>query len=93
MVYPEEPRAPSPPPLETREEVNGAEGATSAEPPRAFTSDSESPLTSVKEELTDDTSEGPPFTADIDDDDALGDEDAEGEPDEDAEGEPDESLL
>ncbi|QRV75053.1 histone acetyltransferase SAS3 [Ceratobasidium sp. AG-Ba] len=91
MVYPEEVRMPSPP-VETNN-VNGAEGGMLAEPARAFPSDSGSPLTSVKEELTDDASEGPTFTPDIDDDDALGDEDAEGEPDEDAEGEPDESLL
>ncbi|KAG9104993.1 hypothetical protein FRC06_002914 [Ceratobasidium sp. 370] len=90
MVYPEEVRAPSPPQVEIRV-ANGVDGML-VEPVRAFPSDSGSPLTSVKEELTDDASEGPPLTA-VDDDDALGDEDAEGEPDEDAEGEPDESLL
>ncbi|KAG8748277.1 hypothetical protein FRC10_007667 [Ceratobasidium sp. 414] len=90
MVYPEEVRAPSPPQAEMRD-ANGVDGML-VEPARAFTSDSGSPLTSVKEELTDDASEGPPLTA-MDDDDALGDEDAEGEPDEDAEGEPDESFL
>lgn len=90
MVYPEEVRAPSPP--ADIIDANGAEGGMLAEPARTFPSDSGSPLTSVKEELTDYTSEGPALTADIDDD-ALGDEDAEGEPDEDAEGEPDESLL
>ncbi|QRW17935.1 histone acetyltransferase SAS3 [Rhizoctonia solani] len=58
-----------------------------------FTSDDGSPLTSVKEELTDIASEGPALMGEFYDDDALGDEDAEGEPDEDAEGEVDESLL
>ncbi|CAE6516029.1 unnamed protein product [Rhizoctonia solani] len=54
--------------------------------------DDGSPLTSVKEELTDVASEGAILPGDINDDD-LGDEDAEGEPDEDAEGEVDESIL
>ncbi|KAG8708692.1 hypothetical protein FRC08_018768 [Ceratobasidium sp. 394] len=90
LVYPEEVRAPSPPQAEIGD-ANGVDGML-VEPTRAFTSDDGSPLTSVKEELTDDASEGPPLTA-VDDLDALGDEDAEGEPDEDAEGEPDESFL
>ncbi|CAE6425490.1 unnamed protein product [Rhizoctonia solani] len=58
-----------------------------------FTSDDGSPLTSVKEELTDVASEGVTLPGDIYDDDTLCDEDAEGEPDEDAEGEVDESIL
>lgn len=74
-------------------DITITEDPTSSEPARAFTSDSGSPLTSVKEELTDDASEGATMTADIDDEDALGDEDAEGEPDEDAEGEVDESIF
>ncbi|CAE6455007.1 unnamed protein product [Rhizoctonia solani] len=63
------------------------------DPTYPFTSDDGSPLTSVKEELTDVASEGPALMGEFYDDDALGDEDAEGEPDEDAEGEVDESLL
>ncbi|KAF8754386.1 MYST (SAS MOZ) family [Rhizoctonia solani] len=43
-----------------------------------FTSDDGSPLTSVKEELTDIASEGPALMGEFYDDDALGDEDAEG---------------
>ncbi|CAE6410296.1 unnamed protein product [Rhizoctonia solani] len=63
------------------------------DPTCPFTSDDGSPLTSVKEELTDIASEGPALVGEFYDDDALGDEDAEGEPDEDAEGEVDESLV
>ncbi|CAE6434986.1 unnamed protein product [Rhizoctonia solani] len=61
----------------------------SADPPtdQALLFDDGSPLTSVKEELTDVASEGVPLPGDIFDEDALCDEDAEGEPDEDAEGE------
>lgn len=93
LVYDDMPpvqQAPPPPPLP---DITITEDPASSEPARAFTSDSGSPLTSVKEELTDDASEGAPMTADFDDEDALGDEDAEGEPDEDAEGEVDESVF
>lgn len=96
LVYddvPPVPQADPPPPPPPLPYITITEDTTSSEATRVFTSDSGSPLTSVKEELTDDASEGATLTADIDDDDALGDEDAEGEPDEDAEGEIDESLL
>ncbi|CAE7121396.1 unnamed protein product [Rhizoctonia solani] len=95
MVYDDMPPAPAP---ITQPTLNGAEspvpGSTStppsasaplsADPPadHALPFDDGSPLTSVKEELTDVASEGVTLPGDIYDEDALCDEDAEGEVDE-----------
>lgn len=103
MVYDDVPPAPAPPAI-VLNGIDLPEPDSTPPPPSAplpadpsgyqvLPFDDGSPLTSVKEELTDIASEGVPLPADIYDDDALGDEDAEGEPDEDAEGEVDESIL
>ncbi|EUC64801.1 MYST-like histone acetyltransferase [Rhizoctonia solani AG-3 Rhs1AP] len=105
MVYGDDvPPAPAIPAAPTVSNGTGPPASSSASPPlpvlpplppmaQALLFDDGSPLTSVKEELTDVASEGVPLPGDIFDEDALCDEDAEGEPDEDAEGEMDESIL
>lgn len=93
MVYPDvRPTLPVTNGATDTAEAGGAPCAAEPEPACAFTDDG-SPLTSVKEELTDDASEGVTLNGELYDEDALCDEDAEGEPDEDAQGEVDESLL
>ncbi|KAJ1307531.1 hypothetical protein OPQ81_001628 [Rhizoctonia solani] len=101
MVYDDVPPAVAPPAIVLNGNEYLASVSTPPSPPLLADSlgdhvlpfDDGSPLTSVKEELTDVASEGVALPLDIYDDDALGDEDAEGEPDEDAEGEVDESIL